>query len=258
MEGAFRDRRLLSRIAATLLALALIADRTAGRSFPVRFLVHAIFSRAEAMARAFVAREIGADGPDVPCLAEPLALRGGAADVELLALRLRMLAAVIGVLADMDGCSGDRPASWAPCRDRGAPGQADRVPLLLFHDRRRGSCRSPPLSGVRNGPGCGRNADCLAFRATDAVNPEGEREGTRHRRNSAILCRLSAPHRASRRAGTGRSASWRRLSLGQRPGQCTAAYMIFCSVASSAPISSTILPCRATRMRSDSAMISGR
>jgi hypothetical protein len=103
MEGAFRDRRLLSRIAATLLALALIADRTAGRSFPVRFLVHAIFSRAEAMARAFVAMEIGADGPDVPCLAEPLALRGGAADVELLALRLRMLAAVIGVLADMDG-----------------------------------------------------------------------------------------------------------------------------------------------------------
>jgi 2-polyprenyl-6-methoxyphenol hydroxylase-like FAD-dependent oxidoreductase len=40
--------------------------------------------------------------------------------------------------------------------------------------------------------------------------------------------------------------------------QCTAAYMIFSSVASSAENSSTTLPCLDTRMRSESAMISGR
>ena len=42
------------------------------------------------------------------------------------------------------------------------------------------------------------------------------------------------------------------------PLQCTAAYMIFSSVASNAENSSTTLPCRETRMRSDSAMISGK
>lgn len=40
--------------------------------------------------------------------------------------------------------------------------------------------------------------------------------------------------------------------------QCTAAYMIFCSVASDGVNSSTIRPWRATRMRSDRFRISGR
>ena len=40
--------------------------------------------------------------------------------------------------------------------------------------------------------------------------------------------------------------------------QWIAAYMIFSSVASSAEYSSTTLPMRCTRMRSDSAMTSGR
>ncbi len=48
------------------------------------------------------------------------------------------------------------------------------------------------------------------------------------------------------------------LRLTEALFQCTAAYMIFSSVASSAENSSTTLPCRDTRMRSDSAMISGR
>jgi alpha-D-ribose 1-methylphosphonate 5-triphosphate diphosphatase len=41
-------------------------------------------------------------------------------------------------------------------------------------------------------------------------------------------------------------------------GQCTAAYMSFSSLASGPENSSTILPWRATRMRSESSMISGR
>lgn len=123
MEGTFRDRRTFSRIAATLLALALLAERAAGRSFPVRFLVLAVLWRAEAIARAYVAREIEADGW---CLDEPPAMRGGAADAEILALRLRMLAAVLGVLANADEGNGDRSAGWTP-----RPDIAPRLAVLL-------------------------------------------------------------------------------------------------------------------------------
>ena len=39
MDGALRNDRALPKIAALLVALALIAERAAGRSFPVRFIV---------------------------------------------------------------------------------------------------------------------------------------------------------------------------------------------------------------------------
>ena len=124
MEGVLRDRGRLRGIALTLLALALLAERAAGRSFPVRFLVLIILYRAEAVARAFVARAILADCPDWPCPDwpypdEPPAMRYGAADAERLALRLRMLAAVLGALAGADSGPGERSAGWsanlAPC-----------------------------------------------------------------------------------------------------------------------------------------------
>ncbi len=124
MEGVLRDRGRLRGIALTLLALALLAERAAGRSFPVRFLVLAILCRAETIARAFVARAILADCPGLPCPDwpypdEPPAMRYGAADLERLALRLRMLAAVLGALAGADGGPGERSAgrsaNLAPC-----------------------------------------------------------------------------------------------------------------------------------------------
>ena len=135
MEGVVQDRRMLRRIAATFVALALLAERAAGRSFPVRFLVLAILWRAEAIARAFVAREIDTDVPypDWPFCDERLPMRGGAADAELLALRLRMLAAVLDVLSGAAGRSDDRsvdgPAGRAP-RFGNALGHTD--PILLF------------------------------------------------------------------------------------------------------------------------------
>src|SRR5690606_11476428 len=43
-----------------------------------------------------------------------------------------------------------------------------------------------------------------------------------------------------------------------RRGQCTVAYMIFSSVASAGENSSTMRPCRDTRIRSERFMISGR
>ena len=138
MDGASRDRGRLARIAATLLTLALLAERAAGRSFPVRFLVLCILGRAEAVARAFVARTLMADGQwwDLPCLEAPSAMRGSAVDAELLALRLRMLAAILDALADAgDGLrdrSGDGSAflSWGSVRH--CSGGAPRLPALLI------------------------------------------------------------------------------------------------------------------------------
>ena len=131
MAGAVQDRGTFRGIARTLLALALLAERTAARSLPVRFLILVILFRAETIARAFVAREIAADWPDSPCLEDPAARHYSAADAALLALRLRMLAVVLGALADAEGDCDDRtdhgPAGCAP-RYTAAP----HLPLLLL------------------------------------------------------------------------------------------------------------------------------
>ena len=137
MEGAFRDRRTLRAIAATLVALALLAERAAARSFPVRFLVLAVLWRADAIARAFVARATGtfvagATGTfvagvtwtDWPCFDEPLGLRASPADAALLALRLRMLAALLEVLAGAAGRpAGERPGPGGGGRPAAPPPQ---------------------------------------------------------------------------------------------------------------------------------------
>ncbi len=128
MEGAVQERGTFRGIAALLLSLALLAERTAGRSFPVRFLVLVILFRAEVIARTFVAREIATDWPDSPCLEEPGASHYGVVDAQLLALRLRMLAVVLGALAEADGCSDDRPAGWPA---RLAPDATAGLPVLL-------------------------------------------------------------------------------------------------------------------------------
>ena len=114
-------------MAATLMALALLAERAAGRSLPVRFLLLVLLGRAECIARAFVAREIAADWPDAPCLEEPGDTHYGAADAVLLALRLRMLAAVLDVLA---GTLADADAGLADVQPGGAPHISALLPLL--------------------------------------------------------------------------------------------------------------------------------
>ncbi|CAG0953354.1 hypothetical protein GPROT1_00258 [Gammaproteobacteria bacterium] len=149
MAGELHDRGTLQGIARTLLALALLAERSAARSLPVRFLVLAILFRAEAIARRFVARTaatliaeaIDAGCPDVSfpvlaCLDEPAGRRHGPADAVLLALRLRILAAVLGMFSDAeDICdesadfSDDRPDGWPAIRSVCA--DAPYLPLLL-------------------------------------------------------------------------------------------------------------------------------
>ncbi len=138
-----QDRGTLKGIAATLLALSLLAERAAGRSLPVRFLVLAILGRAETFARAFVARsmatliaeaiEAGCDCPDWPypdLLApdEPSAPHYGAAEAHLLALRLRILAALLGMLAGEDGDRDDRSQAAA---GRSPANAAPRLPVML-------------------------------------------------------------------------------------------------------------------------------
>ena len=155
MAGAVQDRGTLQGIARTLLALALLAERAAGRSFPVRFLVLAILYRGEKIARAFVARtsatliaeaiEAGCPLPDFPDLArldEPAGLHYGAADAMLLALRLRILAAVLGVFSDAEDILDDRsvvfsddrsgwPTDW-PAVAASAAGGTPHLPLFLL------------------------------------------------------------------------------------------------------------------------------
>jgi hypothetical protein len=151
MERALQDRGTLQGIARTLLALALLAERSAARSFPVRFLVLAILFRAEAIARRFVARAsatviaeaLDAGCPDFPfpdlaCLDEPAGLHYGAADAVLLALRLRILAAVLGMFSDAEDILGDQSAVFSddrPCWPAvPAPGAGNppTLPLLLI------------------------------------------------------------------------------------------------------------------------------
>jgi hypothetical protein len=156
MERALQDRGTLQGIARTLIALALLAERSAARSLPVRFLVLAILYRAEAIARRFVARStatliaeaLDAGCPDVPlpdlaCLDEPAGLHYGAADAVLLALRLRILAAVLGMFSDAEDMSddrsvvfsGERPAGWPtdwPAVAASAAGGTRFPPLLLI------------------------------------------------------------------------------------------------------------------------------
>ena len=148
MEGVLHDRGTFRGIARTLLALAMLAERTAARSFPVRFLVLAILFRAEAIARRFVAREAamliaeaieaGCTVPDLACLDEPGGLHYGAADAALLSLRLRVLAAVLDMFADADDILDDGSAVFSDDWSCGWPdvaaagGGGAPLPLLLL------------------------------------------------------------------------------------------------------------------------------
>ena len=151
MAGGLQDRGTFPGIARTLLALALLAERAVARSLPVRFLVLALLDGAEKIARAFVAREAASliaeaaetGCPDFPDLAG-LDLAGldelhethySATDAVLLALRLRILAAVLAALANGDAasarrCDGRSAGRAAEGLGRwGAEGLADRAPL---------------------------------------------------------------------------------------------------------------------------------
>jgi hypothetical protein len=105
MHGAIRDDRTLRRIMAALVALAVLAERAASRSFPVRWLVLSILGSAEAVAREFVAEATRTPQPAIEGIPE---IRNAPADAVLLASRFRALAAALGALFSA--------ARRSPCR----------------------------------------------------------------------------------------------------------------------------------------------
>ena len=89
------DDRTLSRIAATLIAFAVLAERVAGRSYPVRCLVLFILRQAEAVAREFVVEAMQAPRP---AFVRTPPIPNSPADAIGLASRFRALAAALAAL----------------------------------------------------------------------------------------------------------------------------------------------------------------
>ena len=100
MDGlAIRDDRTLGRIVATLVALAVLAERAAGRSYPVRCLVLFILRQAESVAGSFVAEAVQTFRP--AGLVRIPAISNSPADATGLAMRFRALAAALGALLQL-------------------------------------------------------------------------------------------------------------------------------------------------------------
>lgn len=135
-DGRSRYERMLLRIAALLVSLSLLAERAADRSFPVRVLVLAILWRADSIARAFVVRETGTDWPDL----ETADVRGHPMEAACLALRLRLLAAMLCDLVEL-GC---RSAGCHPFAGIAPRGLAPVMFFIVADHRRQGPVRIRP------------------------------------------------------------------------------------------------------------------
>ena len=123
MNGTGASERTLIRTIALLVSLAVLAERTAGRSFPVRWLVLSILRYAETVAQAFVVENAPWAWPYLEN--EPEA-GSSPMDAVLLGQRLRMLAAVLGALLPAE----DRRDGWRS--GRGRMGHCPASGVFLF------------------------------------------------------------------------------------------------------------------------------
>ena len=106
-QAARGGGRMLRRIIALLVALAVLAERAAERSLPVRWFVLWILRRAEAVVEDFVFDETGMPPPAM----EGIAPAGnGPDDAFALAARFRSLAAALCALLPLGCRPGPRPA----------------------------------------------------------------------------------------------------------------------------------------------------
>ena len=125
MNAAGRDFRTLSRIAALLTALALVAERAGGMAFPIRFIVLAILRRAETVAHGCVLDETQANWPYFD---EDLEMDNRPLDAAWRAWRFRLLASMLGALMRL--ASG--ADTWQACMRDAAYGVVSRPVLTTF------------------------------------------------------------------------------------------------------------------------------
>ena len=122
----------LKSIAALMLSFAILAERTAAASAPVRFLVLWILRYAESVAWNLVAKEVFGD--DIPPDARHSPIRTGNSreDAALLALSFRALADALKKLAREEEKFERRLARWERKAER------DSIELTLSNGRRFG------------------------------------------------------------------------------------------------------------------------
>lgn len=120
------DERTLRRIIALLVSFAGLADRAAGRSFPVRWLVLAILRYAQRVALGYLAETTGMDW--AACFEEDTGCRPD--DDALLAGRFRTLAELLGALLPPDNRFDDSDV-WTTGRDGAQHAFALRARLNL-------------------------------------------------------------------------------------------------------------------------------
>lgn len=97
VQVAGGDERAVRRILALLLSLAVLAERAAARSWPVRWLVLRFLRRAEPAASRFVFEATGAPPAGVPALT----IANDPEDAIRLAARFHALAAALGTILAM-------------------------------------------------------------------------------------------------------------------------------------------------------------
>ena len=140
-----RDRNVLERILALLLALALLTDRAAGLPAARRMHLLAVLAGGEAMARDFIlvmASEAGASARfDAASDAATVKLVPEAGDAPLLAARFRVLALTLGVLLAQARvpCRSTPPRTGLPRRKPRQSLQSTRPPAVR--------ATSPPRPG---------------------------------------------------------------------------------------------------------------
>ena len=123
MNGTGGNDRTLRRTSAMLVALAVLAERAACRSFPVRWFVLALLRYAERVARAYVVEITQWEWPGFDDDLEP---GSSAYDAALLAWRLRLLAAILGALLPSEDALRGEPVRAARAAGRLAPRGGDR------------------------------------------------------------------------------------------------------------------------------------
>jgi hypothetical protein len=127
--GTRRD--MLARIATLLLALADLAERAANATKPVRCLVLWALARADAVAKDFVADTALAEGQFWSPPVHSIRYGFEPADAINLAVSLRVLALVIGTMAEpLFDAAPAEPGHPASQRDRGGNPDHDHFPHI--------------------------------------------------------------------------------------------------------------------------------